>query len=172
MFAVDPSFVLDVQRSNYDYFEPRCSHGSSLSHSVHATVAARLAGFGAHYLDQAYDYFMDTAALDLRSTSHAVVGGTFIGGMHTAANAGAYQTAVFGFGGFAVDDGVVRLTPALPRHWSTLEFSAIVHGRRIMVSVTRSATTVSAAPDNDAPVAVSIDGGEVQLVAPGTFVAA
>jgi hypothetical protein len=31
---------------------------------------------------------------------------------------------------------------------------------------------VSAAPDNDAPVAVSIDGGEVQLVAPGTFVAA
>jgi trehalose/maltose hydrolase-like predicted phosphorylase len=92
--------------------------------------------------------------------------------MHTAANAGAYQTAVFGFGGFAVDDGVVRLTPALPRHWSTLEFSAIVHGRRIMVSVTRSATTVSAAPDNDAPVAVSIDDGEVRLVAPGTFVTA
>jgi kojibiose phosphorylase len=172
MFAVDPTFDLAVQRANYDYFEPRCSHGSSLSHSVHATVAARLAPFGEQYLDQAYDYFMDTAALDLGSTSHSVVGGTFIGGMHTAANAGAYQTAVFGFGGLAVVDGVVRVSPTLPRRWARLDYVVIVHGRRVDVSITPTATTVAADPTNDAPVAVSIRNGEMRLVEPGRSVTA
>lgn len=172
MFAVDPSFDLEVQRANYDYFEPRCSHGSSLSHSVHATVAARLAHFGERYLDQAYEYFMDTAALDLRTDAHSVVGGTFIGGMHTAANAGAYQTAVFGFGGFSVDGGAVRLAPALPRRWSALEYAAIVHGRSITVRVESAATTVSAAAGNDAPVAVVIGDGPRRLVEPGESVTA
>ncbi len=168
MFAVDPSFDLDVQRANYDYFEPRCSHGSSLSHSVHATVATRLSRFGPHYLDQAYEYFMDTAALDLRTSAHSMVGGTFIGGMHTAANAGAYQTAVFGFGGFSLDDGVAHIAPALPAPWSSLDYTAIVRGQRLDVRATPTAVTVRADASNTDAVRVDL-GGEhgVRLLGPG-----
>jgi kojibiose phosphorylase len=168
MFAVDPSDPLEVQRANYDYFEPRCSHGSSLSHSVHATVAARLAGFDPAYLAQAYDYFMQTAALDLRSTAHAVVGGTFIGGMHTAANAGAYQTAVFGFGGFSAADGVVTIAPALPSAWTSLGYHVIVRGQRLAVTITPRTVTVTADADNTAPVPVRFDDdASSRLVEPG-----
>ena len=171
MFAVDPSFDLDVQRANYDYFEPRCSHGSSLSHSVHATVAARLARFGQHYLDQAYEYFMDTAALDFRATAHSVVGGTFIGGMHTAANAGAYQTAVFGFGGFSLVDGVVRIAPALPAQWASIRYTVIVHGQRLDVRATATTISVRADRANSAPVAVAFgETAVIEMVGPGNQV--
>lgn len=168
MFAVDPSDPLAVQRANYDYFEPRCSHGSSLSHSVHATVAARLAGFDPAYLAQAYDYFMQTAALDLRNTAHAVVGGTFIGGMHTAANAGAYQTAVFGFGGFSTAGGVVTIAPSLPSAWTSLGYHVIVRGQRLAVAITPNTVTVTADAHNTAPVPVRFgDDPTSRLVEPG-----
>jgi 1,2-alpha-glucosylglycerol phosphorylase len=168
MFAVDPSDPLHVQRANYDYFEPRCSHGSSLSHSVHATVATRLAGFDAGYVEQAYDYFMQTAALDLRTNAHSVVGGTFIGGMHTAANAGAHQTAIFGFGGFSTSGGVITIAPALPSAWTSLDYEVIVRGQRLAVTVTPSAVAVTASNDNTAPVRVRFDDDpSIRLVEPG-----
>ncbi len=171
LFAVDATFPLEVQRANYDYFEPRCSHGSSLSHSVHATVATRFASFDRSYLEQAYDYFMQTAALDLRSTAHSVVGGTFIGGMHTAANAGAYQTAVFGFGGFSVEAGTVRILPALPPTWTALDYDVIVHGRRLTIGITRTAVTVTASASNTGAVPVCIGpAASAVLVEPGAAV--
>jgi kojibiose phosphorylase len=173
LFTVDPGFALAVQRANYDYYEPRCSHGSSLSHSVHATVAARLAELDPAYLAQAYDYFMQTAALDLRTDAHTVVGGTFIGGMHTAANAGAHQTAVFGFGGFDFRDEVVTVAPALPMSWTSLRYPVVVRGQRLTIDVRRAGAdgldiTVSAAPENDAAVFVRLGrDGTPELVEPG-----
>ncbi len=162
LFAVDPSFPVDVQLANYEFYEPRCAHGSSLSHSVHATVACRLAERPG-LLDQALDYFMGTTSLDLDATQHASVGGTFIGGMHTAATAGAYQTAVFGFGGVTVDGGCVRLAPALPASWTALSFSLIVRGQRLDVTIGHDGHVVTARPDNDA--ALDIVAGDRQPVA-------
>jgi len=186
LFAIDPSVPLDVQRANYRYYEPRCSHGSSLSHSVHATVAARL-GDDPELIDQAYEYFMDTAALDLRTNVHSVVGGTFIGGMHTAANAGAYQTAVFGFGGLTVAGGVVTIAPRLPRGWTALEFAVVAFAQRIDVRVAVATDSdgrdagagagepsieVVAAAANSAPVVVRLGAAEVtSTVDPGERVA-
>jgi kojibiose phosphorylase len=156
LFAVDGSYPLDVQRANYDYYEPRCAHGSSLSHPVHATVAAHLADYDLRYLEQAYEYFMDTATVDIAAIQHATVGGTFIGGMHTAANAGAYGTAVFGFGGLRVDDGVVEIDPRLPRQWQGLTYQIVFRGQRLTVEATHAATTVGALSTNDADVPVRV----------------
>lgn len=168
LFAVDGSYPPEVQRANYDYYEPRCAHGSSLSHSVHATVAAHLADDDPRYLEQAYEYFMDTATVDLAATQHASVGGTFIGGMHTAANAGAYGTAVFGFGGLRVADGIVLVDPRLPSHWRGLTYQVVFRGQRLTVEATHAGTTVHAADTNTAPVPVRIAGDPVGDVAPGT----
>src|SRR5690606_4154064 len=35
-------FAPEVRRANFHYYAPRCAHGSSLSPSIHALVAARL----------------------------------------------------------------------------------------------------------------------------------
>jgi kojibiose phosphorylase len=169
LFAVDSSYPADVQRANYAYYEPRCAHGSSLSHSVHATVAARLATSDTSdeaLMAQALEYFLDTATLDLNSTQHSMVGGTFIGGMHTAANAGAYQTAVYGFGGVDVVDGCLRVTPSLPPSWSSLTFTLIVAGQRLDVTASHDGHVITGHPSNDAPVDVIAGDGETS-VAPG-----
>ena len=167
LFAVDPSFSLDVQLANYEHYEPRCAHGSSLSHSVHATVACRLAAARPDLLDQAVDSFLDTASLDLNATHHASVGGTFIGGIHTAANAGAYQTAVFGFGGVTIDDACVRITPSLPPSWTALSFSVIVRGQRLDVTLSHDGHVVTARPGNDAAVEIVAGNRDPAALEPG-----
>jgi 1,2-alpha-glucosylglycerol phosphorylase len=168
LFAVDGTYPPAVQRANYDYYEPRCAHGSSLSHSVHATVAAHLSDDDPRYLEQAYEYFMDTATVDLAATQHESVGGTFIGGMHTAANAGAYGTAVFGFGGLRVDDGVVLIEPRLPGRWRRLSYQVVFRDQRLNVEADHDATTVNAATTNtgEVPIRMGRDA-PIQQAAPG-----
>ncbi len=159
LFHLDHTFPLEVQGANYAYYEPRCAHGSSLSHSVHALVATRLG-----LLDEAYRYFWQTATIDLLSTSKAVVGGTFIGGIHTAACGGAYQAAVFGFGGLDALEGVLVLDPRLPEHWDALEFEVTLREQRATVRAERHRVFVTAHPDNTAPMRIQCrDDAEVEL---------
>ena len=168
LFAVDPSSPLDVQRANYDYYEPRCAHGSSLSHSVHALVATRLAQLDASYLDQAYEYFVDTATIDLLAKQHGTVGGTFIGGIHTAATAGAYQVAVFGFGGFDVRAGTTVVDPHLPPAWTALRYRAVVRGQHLDVRIEDGSVTVAASAENTSPVRAELAGQAAVELAPGS----
>ncbi|QRN80398.1 MAG: hypothetical protein JK586_01860, partial [Nocardiopsis sp. BM-2018] len=161
-FHLDHTVPLDVQGANYAYYEPRCAHGSSLSHSVHALVATRLGLY-----DEAYQYFWRTATIDLLSTSKAVVGGTFIGGIHTAACGGAYQVAVFGFGGLDADDGVFVIDPRLPPEWEALEFGAELRGQRVRVRATHESVTITADTDNVRPTPVRCRGDALVELAPG-----
>ncbi|MGA9278112.1 glycosyl hydrolase family 65 protein [Ilumatobacter sp.] len=167
LFAVDPTYPLDVQRANYAFYEPRCAHGSSLSHSVHATVAARLASIEPDLIDQAVEYFMATATLDLESTQQDSVGGTFIGGMHTAANAGAYQTAVFGFGGVRIADGRVCIAPAVPPAWTSITFALVIRGQRLDVTASHDGHVVTSRPTNDARVELVVGDADPAELEPG-----
>src|SRR5579863_320563 len=66
-------FVGETGAANFRYYEPRCSHGSSLSSAMHAFVAARLG-----YSETAMRYFRQTAAIDLADTHVAIDGGIHI----------------------------------------------------------------------------------------------
>ncbi|WP_040495305.1 glycosyl hydrolase family 65 protein [Ilumatobacter nonamiensis] len=156
LFAVDPTHPLDVQRANFEYYEPRCAHGSSLSHSVHATVAARLAADDPALMSQALAYFWLAATLDLNDVHPPSVGGTFIGGMHTAANAGAYQTAVYGFGGVSIEAGRLRVAPVLPPGWTSLTFALVVRGQRLDVTASHDGHVVTSRPVNDETVTLVV----------------
>ena len=134
---------------------------------MHATVASRLSVDDPALMDQAFRYFMSTATLDLDAAQHDSVGGTFIGGIHTAANAGAYQTAVFGFGGVSVESGRVHLAPALPPTWSSLTFALIVRGQRLDVTAGRSGHVVTSRPDNDRDVELRVGDRDVAVLEPG-----
>ena len=88
-------FAGDTGARNFRYYEPRCSHGSSLSRAMHGLVAARLG-----YAEMALRYFRQTAAIDLADT-HAAIDG----GVHIAALGGIWLTAVFGFAGLSLHSG-------------------------------------------------------------------
>ena len=120
-----------VVEANYRYYERRCAHGSTLSHPPFGFAAIRVGDLG-----RALEHFRETATVDLLTTAHAVVGGTFIGGIHTAACAGAYQLAVAGFGGLDVVDGELCVDPSLPPQWSSLTYPVSFRGRSLRVTVT------------------------------------
>ena len=97
---------------NFDYYEPRCSHGSSLSRAMHGLVAARLG-----CSEMALRYFQQTAAIDLADTHVAIDGG-----VHIAALGGIWMTAVLGFAGLSLRSDGIAIDPQLPANWRSLGF--------------------------------------------------
>ena len=127
-----------IKQANWNYYEPRTEHGSSLSACAYAMVAAE---FGE--LDSAYGYFRKTAEIDLQGKYKLYAGTIFIGGSHPAANGGAWMTAVLGFGGVHADDRQVVISPRLYRQWRSLEFNLAYHGDRFLIRLAPDAVTVT-----------------------------
>ncbi len=163
LLALHDIFPRDVLRANFDYYAPRTEHGSSLSPSVHALIAAK-----ADYPQQAYAYFHEGATIDLYDNSKKVMsGGTFLGGIHTAAAGAVWQMVVQGFAGFALRaDGVVHFTPRLPGTWDRLAFTLVLRGNVLRVELTPGALTVRAEDAN--PDALTVTAGKhAQTLQPG-----
>lgn len=114
--------------ANWHYYEPRTLHDSSLSLCTHSILASDVGD-----LSLAYAMFRHAAEIDL--------GPNMSGsdeGIHAASIGGIWQCAVLGFGGVRVKDGMLQITPALPKAWKKLGFSLWWHGCRIHVSATHA----------------------------------
>ena len=94
----------EVAAANYAYYEPRTSHGSSLSPAIHAAIAARVG-----QLDAAVAYSRMAAAIDLGNGL-----GNAAQGVHVATMGGLWQAAVMGFGGLRSSRTALHLDPTLP----------------------------------------------------------
>ena len=100
----------EVRKANFEYYEPRCGHGSSLSPAIHALVAARL---GDTVL--AERYFRQAAEIDLADSM-----GNAASGIHAAALGGLWQAAVFGFAGLRFCEEKPEHHANLPPSWRSL----------------------------------------------------
>ncbi len=158
-------FSTDVQAANYDHYLARCAHGSSLSHAAFGMLAVQIGE-----TEEAFRHFQDTSTVDLLNTHHAVVAGTFIGGIHTAACGGTYQLAVNGFGGLDFHDNELVITPHLPAAWTSLAFPISWRGHRARVHITHDGVTVTADAGN--PSSLVARFGDQQLdIEPGASAA-
>ncbi|MBN1557411.1 MAG: glycoside hydrolase family 65 protein [Lentisphaerae bacterium] len=124
-------------RKNWEYYEPRCEHGSSLSACAYALVAARLGD-----TDWAYRYFMQTATVDLTGASTQYIGDLYIGGTHPAANGGAWMSVVFGFAGLRTGTEGLTVTPRLPAHWQRVRFRIEYRGTPYRIDIDSDAAVV------------------------------
>ena len=109
LFPLD--FPTAVKRAGYAYYEPRCTHTSTLSRSIYAAVAAQ-----ADLLDDAYRLFLISAETDFGATAECD------SGIHAACLGGNWQAVVMGFGGLSLRDGLPCFTPHLPPAWERLIF--------------------------------------------------
>ncbi|MEX2550770.1 MAG: beta-phosphoglucomutase [Nitriliruptoraceae bacterium] len=153
-----------VVTANYDHYLPRTQHGSSLSRPTYALVAARLGR-----VDEALALFRRAATVDLLGDSHPAPGGTFIGGIHTAACGAAWQVAVLGFGGVHVRDDHVEVAPRLPAGWEHLSFGVAVRGCWLEVDANHGQVEVRGDAGNPGGVDVVVHGQRVR-VEPGASV--
>ncbi len=136
-------FSSKIKKLNWEYYEPRTEHGSSLSASAYAMVAAEFGN-----LDFAYKYFLKTAKIDLEAKYKVYVGSVFMGGSHPAANGGAWMTAVLGFGGVQADEKRVAINPRLWRKWKRLNFHLAYRGDDFRINITKTSVTVASSRTN------------------------
>jgi len=109
----------EVRKANFEYYEPRCGHGSSLSPAIHALVAARLGDVA-----RAERYFRQASEIDLSDNM-----GNAAGGVHVGALGGLWQAAVFGFAGLCFTDEGPEHRPNLPQSWRSLSIRFQWRGR-------------------------------------------
>lgn len=111
-FLQDRMFTSESRKVNYDYYEPRCSHESSLSPSIHSILAAELG-----MPQEAFDFWQHAARLDLDDYNRNTCEG-----LHTTSMAAAWMNFIYGFGGLRSDGGQLRLAPSIPDAWNSFSF--------------------------------------------------
>jgi len=117
LYLFKERFSHEDMKSNWEYYEPRTEHGSSLSASMYALIACFIGN-----PEYAYSLFMKSAAVDLTGESKQYAGGTYIGGTHPAASGGAYLTAIYGFSGLSIGDEI-KLNPRLPESIDFMQYN-------------------------------------------------
>ena len=132
MWVFEDRFDLDTLQRNFDYYEPRTVHESSLSPSIHAVLSVRL-----DRLDKAHEMMLRTARLDLDDYNNDTDDGC-----HTTSMAGTWIAAVLGFGGMQVVDDELHLDPKLAPGWTVLSFQVQFRGRWLSVTATPSSVTI------------------------------
>lgn len=125
MLLQGDKFTIEQKRANYDYYEPKTTHDSSLSPAIYSIIASEIG-----YYEDAYNYFMQTARLDLDDYN-----GNAYQGVHTACMAGSWMALVQGFAGMRNYNGQIYFNPYLPESWRSYEFNIKFKGRKIKVSV-------------------------------------
>ncbi len=112
MLLFNSAFGEDTLRANYEFYEPRCIHESSLSPSVHSILASQLKKH-----EEAYRFFQFATRMDLdnynRNSSE---------GLHTTSIAAAWMNIVYGFGGLRSDGENISLCPSMPKQWRSYSF--------------------------------------------------
>ena len=153
-------FVGDTEPVNFRYYEPRCSHGSSLSPAMHGLVAARLGD-----TELALRFFRQTAAIDLADT-HAATDG----GVHIAALGGIWLLAVFGFAGVSFRNDDLAIDPRLPVSWRSLTFRVQWRRRSLRISIDAGKQTVEAIVEAGEPMVLFVGGQPNQISSDATLV--
>jgi alpha,alpha-trehalose phosphorylase len=144
-------FEPDQKLRDFEYYESITVRDSSLSASIQGVVAAEVGR-----LDLAYDYFRESALVDLDDTD-----GNTDDGLHLAALAGAWLVAVAGFGGLRDHGETLAFAPRLPPRLTRLCFRLAYRGRRLRVEV-RNGTTVYELLEGD-PLEVLDHGAPLRL---------
>lgn len=133
LFALFPDdFTAAEQLAAYAYYEPRCSHTSTLSRCSFARVAAQCG-----LTDEAYRQFMLSLETDIGPTAECE------SGIHAACLGGNWQAVVMGFAGFSVIEGIPSLSPHLPGAWKRLTFSVYWQGIRLQIAITPDDITLN-----------------------------
>lgn len=127
MFLYNQEFSHQAKKVNYEFYEPRTIHESSLSPSIHSIFASEL---GRH--KEAFDFFGFATRMDLdnynRNTRE---------GLHTTSIAAAWVNIVYGFGGMRSDGDKPVFNPSIPDAWKSYSFGVNYRGAILTVKVTK-----------------------------------
>ncbi len=141
----------EMIRRNFDFYEPRTVHESSLSPSVHSILASRTGR-----IDRAYELYLRTARLDLDDINKEVKEG-----LHITSMAGTWLAIVEGFAGLKVKDQKLYINPLIPAGWDSYSFMIRFMNRLLRISIEKGLAGVENMSDEELRLFVS---GQEQTV--------
>jgi len=121
IYLFEDEYDVETIRRNFDFYEPRTVHESSLSPCVHSILASRIG-----LTDKAHELYLRTSRLDLDDYNNEVAEG-----LHITSMGGTWMSVVHGFGGMKIRDDLLSFDPRLPEKWDSLTFK-IFYRRRIL----------------------------------------
>ncbi len=126
-------FSSEIKRKNYDFYEPRCFHHSSLSKPSYCILAADVGE-----QEQAFCMYEQVARQDLGSDPHFSDNG-----IHIASLGGLWQCVVMGFLGIRLYAGQLRIQPHLPRRWGGIETVLWWQRQKLRISVEQKSLKIT-----------------------------
>ena len=125
LYFLQDKYDLDTIRRNFDFYEPKTVHESSLSPCIHAILASKIG-----YKEKAYNLYLRTARLDLDNYNNDTEDG-----LHITSMAGTWMSIVHGFAGMKMRDGKLSFAPFIPENWQGYSFQLNINQSIISVEV-------------------------------------
>jgi maltose phosphorylase len=132
MYFFEDNYDMESLRRNFDFYESRTVHESSLSPCVHSILAAKL-----NDGDKAYEFYLRTARLDLDDYNNDTEDG-----LHITSMAGTWMSIVEGFAGMRVRNDKLSFNPFLPEEWNSFSFNIGFRGVQLKVKVKKEEITI------------------------------
>ena len=144
MYFFEEEYDLETLRKNFNFYESRTVHESSLSPCVHSILAAKL-----NDEEKAYEFYLRTARLDLDDYNNDTEDG-----LHITSMAGTWMSVVEGFAGMRVRNGQLVFQPFLPKNWNAFSFSIGFRGVQLKVSITADQISIRNNSDQELQIVV------------------
>ncbi|NLJ10056.1 MAG: family 65 glycosyl hydrolase [Treponema sp.] len=160
IFLYNNEFSLDIKKVNYEFYEPRTIHESSLSPSVHSILAAEIGKY-----EEAYSFFNFATRMDLDNYNR-----NSGEGLHTTSIAAAWMNIVYGFGGLRSDGPILKLSPSIPRYWHSYSFNITYRKYLIRIHVDTSMVHIVKLEGPKEPLLFELYGNRVALDSSGLHV--
>ena len=138
LYLFEDHFDLDTIRDNFDFYEPKTVHESSLSPCVHVILAAKIGN-----LDKAYELYLRTSRLDLDDYNHEADEG-----LHITSMAGTWMSVVEGLAGVRIYANNVKINPVIPENWKAYSFRILVKNTPITIKVSKNNVAVENVGDD------------------------
>jgi len=154
LYFFDGEYDIETIRRNYDFYEARTVHESSLSPSIHSIIASRTGK-----IDRAYELYLRTARLDIDDINKEVKEG-----LHITSMAGTWLAIVEGFAGLKVRQQKLFLKPLIPEAWEMYSFMIRFRNNLLRISISKERAEVENQSDMEISINVS---GEEKAISPG-----
>jgi len=158
LYFFDSEYDEETIRKNFDFYEPRTVHESSLSPSIHSIIASRI-----NRISKAYDLYLRTARLDIDDINMEVKEG-----LHITSMAGTWLSIVEGFAGLKVRKQKLYINPQIPPAWDSYSFMIRFRNELMRISIDESRLKVENLSDKK--ISISACGTEKNIEAGNTEV--
>lgn len=154
LYLLGDLFSKEVKQTNWDFYEPKTLHDSSLSPAIHSILAHDL-----EIPELAYQYFERAARIDLGENMNRSDHG-----LHSASLGGVWQAVINGFAGMRIRKDRLSLTPRLPDPWKKLVFRLKWRGASIAVAIDKTQIIFKKKMDKNPMIPVEISGKHYEFI--------